>query len=327
MRTRPAVWLALALAATAACNPPTPGRLSRPSRPASPSGGAPEPNATGGPGERGAGAEGVRPPTPASAPARAARSSDAVAAEAYRVRDGGPDEWAPGIPGFPSAGESLAPSMIIRTGTATVRVDSLEPALAEVRALAQRVGGYVANTTIQAGTAQYRQATLDVKVPAARFDDLLAGLRPLGKVESVNVTAEDVGEEFVDVSARVANARRLEERLIDLLATRTGRLQDVLNVERELARVRGEIERYEGRLRYLKSRAAMSTLSITVHEPLPIVDRPGSNPLLEALRQAWRNAVALLAFVIASLGIVVPLALAGGTVFVAVRRLRRPRPA
>lgn len=291
MRTRPAVWLALALAATAACNPPPLRR---------PSGREPERNRT-------------EPP--------------AVGAEAYRLQDGGPDEWAPGAPPLPAPGESVAPAMIVRTGTATVRIDSLEPALAEVRALAQRVGGYVANTSIQAGPAQYRQATLEVKVPATRFDDLLAGLRPLGKVESVNVTAEDVGEEFVDVSARVANARRLEERLVDLLAARTGRLQDVLNVERELARVRGEIERYEGRLRYLRGRAAMSSLAITVHEPLPIVDRPGSSPLLEAVRQAWRNFIALLAFAIASLGIVAPLGLAGGTVFVAVRRLRRPRPA
>src|SRR5205823_10851551 len=76
---------------------------------------------------------------------------------------------------------------------------------------------------------------------------------PIGKLESVNVSAEDVGEEYVDVAARMANARRLESRLIDLLAARTGKLKDVLDVEQELARVREEIERYEGRLRYLKA--------------------------------------------------------------------------
>jgi len=214
--------------------------------------------------------------------------------------------------------------MIIRTGTASIRIDSLEPALANVRALAARVGGYVANTDVQAGTAQYRQATLEVKVPAGRFDDLVAGLQPLGKVESVNVTAEDVGEEFVDVGARVENSRRLESRLIDLLATRTGRLQDVLAVERELARVREEIERYEGRLRYLKSRTALSTLTIAIHEPLPVVGDPGSNVLVQAFERAWRNFVELLAGFIASLGVLVPLVLAGGTAVWGVRRRRRP---
>jgi uncharacterized protein DUF4349 len=218
-------------------------------------------------------------------------------------------------------------SMIIRTGTASIRIDSLEPALAAVRALAARVGGYVANTAVQAGNAQYRQATLEVKAPAGRFDDLVAGLQPLGKVEAVNVTAEDVGEEFVDVSARVANAKRLESRLIDLLATRTGRLQDVLSVERELARVREEIERYEGRLRYLRTRAATSSLSITVHEPVPVVGDPGSNVLVRAFERAWRNFVELVAACIASLGVLVPAVLAGGTLVWGVRRWRRPRVA
>jgi hypothetical protein len=216
------------------------------------------------------------------------------------------------------------PAMIIRSGTASLQIDSLEPALVRLRTLAGRVGGYVANTAVQAGPSQYRQATLDVRVPAAHFDDLVTGLDPLGKVEAVNVTAEDVGEEFVDVGARVTNAKRLEGRLIDLLATRTGRLQDVLSVERELARVREEIERYEGRLRYLRTRAATSSLSITVHEPVPVVGNPGSNVLVRAFERAWRNFVELLAGFIASLGVLVPLVLAGGTAIWGVRRWRRP---
>jgi hypothetical protein len=215
-------------------------------------------------------------------------------------------------------------SMVIRTGNASVEVDSLEPALDELRRLAQRVGGFVGNASIQSGREQLRQATLEIKVPAARFDELTGGLAPLGRVEFVTVSAEDVGEEFVDLTARVANSRRLEQRLIDLLGSRTGRLQDVLAVERELARVREEIERQEGRLRYLKSRVSLSTLSVTVHEPPPLVAKhPGWNPLWEAMRQAWRNFVALLAGVIASLGFVLPVAAAAGAGIFLVRRIKR----
>lgn len=217
--------------------------------------------------------------------------------------------------------------MLVRSGTASIRIDSLEPAIASLRVLAARVGGFVANTAVQAGPSQYRQATLEVRVPASRFDDLVTGLQPLGTVEAVNVTADDVGEEFVDVGARVANAKRLESRLIDLLATRTGRLQDVLSVERELARVREEIERYEGRLRYLRTRAATSSLSIMVHEAVPVVGDPGSNVLVRAVERAWRNFVELVAAFIASLGVLVPVLLAGGTVVWGVRRWRRPRVA
>ena len=177
------------------------------------------------------------------------------------------------------------PSMIIRNGSASVQVDSLELAIIAVQKMAATFGGYVGNTSLSAGENQLRSATLELKIPSARYDDALAGLKPIGKVESVSSTAEDVGEEFVDVSARVANAHRLEDRLVTLLATRTGKLEDVLAVERELARVREEIERYEGRIRFLKTRVATSTLSVTVHERAPLVSAsPGENILVNAFR-------------------------------------------
>src|SRR5437773_5664546 len=159
---------------------------------------------------------------------------------------------------------------------------------------------------MQTGRGQVRSATMEVKVPANRFDEGLSGLAPIGKLESVNVSAEDVGEEFTDATARMANARRLETRLIELIATRTGKLKDVLDVEQELARVREEIERYEGRLRYLQAHAALSTLTISVHEPVPVVGHPGSSVVTEAFKQAWRIFVWLFALVGQSLGILSP---------------------
>ena len=130
----------------------------------------------------------------------------------------------------------------------------------------------------------------------------------------------------MDITARVTNARRLEERLISLLANRTGKLDEVLRVERELARIREEIERYEGRLRYLTARVAMSTLTITIHEPGPILgNNPGENPIGEALRRAWRNFVALIAAFIASLGVLIPLGAIALGGWIGYRRWRKNR--
>jgi hypothetical protein len=216
-------------------------------------------------------------------------------------------------------------SMIIRTANVTIEVDSLERAVARVRELATQLGGYVASTDITTGKSQLRNARLEMKVPAQRFDASLSGLTPIGKVESVGVESEDVGEQFVDVSARMENARRLEQRLIGLLATRTGKLKDVLDVEQTLARVREEIERYEGRIRYLRAHTAMSTLSVYVHEPVPIVAAAGRGPISEAFRQAWRNFVLLLAFGVQSLGVVLPLGAIAIAVWILTRRLRLAR--
>lgn len=249
----------------------------------------------------------------------------AVSAQFSKVKDEkqlAADQFAPASaegssstgPGMPSASAVTPPSitgaMIIRAGTSVIEVDSLDTAIARIRTLALRVNGFIANTTVQGGRDQLRTASLELKIPSERFDDALTGLSPIGKVESVNVNAEDVGEEYVDIAARVENAHRLEGRIIELLANRTGKLQDVLSVEHELARVREEIERYEGRMRFLRTRAAMSTLTLTVHEHAPvIVPVAGDGPILVAFREAWRSFVSLVASFIASLGVLIPLGL------------------
>jgi len=226
----------------------------------------------------------------------------------------------------PALPDSAPGAMLIRRGDVSVRVDSLEPAMAALRQLAARVGGAVGNVSIAAGDLTVRSATLELRVPAARFDDVMGGLAPIGRVEQSSVSAQDVGEEYVDVQARMANGRRLEQRLTELLATRTGKLEDVLAVERELARVREEIERQEARLRWLGAHVAVSTIAVTVSEPAPVVgDHPGESVLGQAFVRAWRNFVGLVASLIASLGVVVPV---GAALAVAARwwRGRAPRP-
>jgi Domain of unknown function (DUF4349) len=220
-----------------------------------------------------------------------------------------------------------ASRLIVRTGQASIEIDSLESSMAELRRLVQRVGGFVADASVQSGRNQLRSATLELKVPASRFDELTEGLQPLGRLQFVNVGAEDVSEEFVDLTARAANGRRLEDRLVELLRTRTGKLQDVLSVERELARVREEIERMEGRLRFLKTSAQLSTLSVHLYEPPPIVaSHPGRSVIAEAFKTAWRNFVGVLAGGIASLGFVVPVVILGWGALILGKRYRR-RPA
>ena len=227
-----------------------------------------------------------------------------------------PDAW--------TLGFDPTTRLIVRTGQAVIEVDSLEPAITELRRIAQRVGGFVADATVQSGRNQLRSATIQLKVPAARFDDLTLALGPLGRLQSVNVSAEDVSEEFVDVTARVAHSRRLEDRLVELLRTRTGRLQDVLTVEHELARVREEIERMEGRLRFLKASSQLSTLAVSLSEPPPIVaTHPGRSIIGEAFKTAWRNFMGVLAGAIASLGFVGPVAALGWGTWVIARRYKR----
>ena len=221
----------------------------------------------------------------------------------------------------------VAPTMVIRNGAASIQVDSLEIAIKALQQLAISMGGFVGNTTLTSGAYTVRSAALELKLPAARYEAAVGSLAPIGKIESQTSTAEDVGEEFVDVTARQNNAHKLEERLIALLATRTGKLEDVLAVERELARVREEIERYEGRLRSLKSHVATSTLTVTIHEKAPVVAQyTGKNVIAESFKNAWAIFVQFLAIFISSLGWIIPAGVLAAIVAVLMKRYRKNRP-
>jgi hypothetical protein len=259
---------------------------------------------------------------------QAVKASNPVAVGAIGQATASDREASADAPGLGRSPQSVAydytSRLIVRTGQASIEVDSLEPSMAELRRIVQRAGGFVADASVQSGRNQLRSATLELKVPSPRFDELTEGLAPIGRLEFVNVGAEDVSEEFVDLTARVANGHRLEDRLVELLRTRTGKLQDVLSVERELARVREEIERMEGRLRFLKTSAFLSTLSVSLHEPPPIVaSHPGRNVIAEAFKTAWRNFVGVLAGAIASLGFVVPVLVLGWGAWIIAKRYRR----
>jgi len=105
-------------------------------------------------------------------------------------------------------------------------------------------------------------ATWVLRLPAGGLDGALAVLRNLGTVTAEKVTADDVTEAYVDLKGRLANAKASEARLLELLAHKTEKLSDVLEVERELGRTRGEVESMEGKLRLLDHRIDLSTLTV-----------------------------------------------------------------
>jgi hypothetical protein len=207
-------------------------------------------------------------------------------------------------------------------------VKRLDDGVTALRQTAAQLGGFVANVTLSSGKDERHTGTLQVRVPSEKFDALLAALSSLGRVESVASTVEDVGGEYVDLQARETNARHMEARLLEMLSGRTGKLSEVLSVEQELRRVREEIERYDARLKWLARRATLSSLDVTIHEPLPLIDpQRGPGPLAEAFAQAWERAVAVVAFCIAALGVLIPLgALVAAGVMVKRRMLRPGTP-
>lgn len=228
------------------------------------------------------------------------------------------------------AGDTAMPEAperrLIRNGHVTVEVERIEPAVEQIQVLAAALGGHVSHVSMQTGAGQFRRATVTIRIPAERFDEATAGVRPLGTVERLDISVEDVTEQYTDLEARLTNARRLEERLLRLLETRAGTLEQVLAAERELSRVRTEIERYDGRLRQLASRVALSTLTVMVREPRPILGtQPGQSVIGNAFRQAWRNLVWTIAGIISIAGAAIPILLLLAALLIPALRWRRRR--
>jgi hypothetical protein len=177
----------------------------------------------------------------------------------------------PAPPGpVPPASAPPAPArtraVIVYTARVTMAVLDVTPGLKAIEALAREVGGFSARQTGQ---------SITIRVPAARFDETLERLEKLGDVTGRETEAEDVTAEFVDVEMRLKNARSVRARLEQLL-TQATKVADAIAIEKELERVGGEIERLEGRLRYMQDRAQLSTITVTfAPRPRELVAKDG----------------------------------------------------
>jgi hypothetical protein len=145
------------------------------------------------------------------------------------------------------------PPILVYTAQLTMAIFEVEPALEAAATLAREMGGFMSRQT---------NDSIVIRVPVARFHEAIGRLEKLGDVTHRDIAAEDVTREFFDVEVRLKSARAVRERLEHLLG-RAVKVDDSIAIERELERVVGEIEKLEGRLKFLQDRALFSTISMT----------------------------------------------------------------
>ena len=189
-----------------------------------------------------------------------------------------------------SAGESSAPAnlLIIKTADISVQVKDFQQANDEAVSISKSAGGYVTGTSAQSDRGIPTSGSLTMRVPVSSFEKTLNRLAKLGKVTSRSINGEDVTGESVDLESRLRNLRAEERQYLEIM-NRANRIPDIVTVTNELSRVRGEIEQAQGRLKYLKSAAAMSTINLTVSEK----EKPKPQPK-SSIGTAFGNAIASL---------------------------------
>ncbi len=163
----------------------------------------------------------------------------------------------------PAPGQPAAPApatLIIYQGEMQRRVEEKQsPAtLDRIIDIAESIGGYLGDR---------KDASVQVRVPSSRFRETLQQIEKLGDVMHRSVSANDVSEQYNDLEVKLQNLKATQKRLHEFLA-RAAAMQDMLSVNKELERVSAEIDAIEGKMRYLKSRAAFSTINVSV-QPKP----------------------------------------------------------
>jgi anti-sigma factor RsiW len=156
--------------------------------------------------------------------------------------------------------------MIARTAQLTLVAADFAHTRERLDAILKAHHGYVGQLTVNAPAGAGRTLDAALKVPSAELDASLAEMKKLGRVESESQAGEEVTQQYVDLEARLANARNTEQRLTAVLRQHTDKMTDVLAVEREIARVRGEIERMEAERKGLSARVQFATIVVKVTE-------------------------------------------------------------
>lgn len=203
-----------------------------------------------------------------------------------------------------ASSQSSITRKVITTSSVSLEVKNTPEALDDISDIADEFDGYVSSSSVYTrydDEGMYGYIT--IRVPSSELDKALETIGDLGKVTSKSTTASDVTEEYIDVNARLSNLEKQETRLGEILEMSTT-VEEVLAVEKELGRVRGEIESLTGRLNYLNDRIDLATINVDVSEPRNITHSWG---LRDALSDSVRGFIGSVNGIIVFIGVAIPI--------------------
>ncbi len=209
--------------------------------------------------------------------------------------------------GVPQVGPS-----IVKTARLSIQVarGGFQEAYDRASSIAGEQGGFVESSSTEG--AKVRSGRLTLRIPADRFEAALSEISGLGDIRLRSVTGRDVTSRFVDLAARIRNARAQEQVLLGILHTATT-VTGTLQVQRTLSDVQLQIEELVGQQRSLQNRAELGTIQVELFEPgLPTRPSAESAGIVSPqLSEAWDRAKAaffgLIYVIVVSIGVLLPL--------------------
>lgn len=181
--------------------------------------------------------------------------------------------------GFASSGDTGTTldteRMIVRNGNISLVVEDVPIAIERITTTAEGFGGYVVNSNVWQN-GERLSGSISIRVPVESFETTLQALRDLAvEVTQESTTSSDVTEEYVDLAARLGNLRATEEQLLRIME-KAETVEDILDVQRELSRTRGEIEQTQARMQYLEQTSATAIISVSLQQSKLFVELSAS---------------------------------------------------
>jgi outer membrane murein-binding lipoprotein Lpp len=216
---------------------------------------------------------------------------------------------------------------VIRTGYVSMQVDDVTKSAFDVHALIKKRNGLISSEDTQS-SGDMTYANISAQIPADSLDDFIADVSALGTVTSINVTAQDVTTQVVDLDARIKALQTSIDRLTELLA-QASRIEDLLAIETQLAQRQAELDSLTAQRQWLGDQVAMSTITVSLSPVTQIadVDAPG---FLSGLQSGWAAFLSLIMVAVTAVGFFLPFLLVLAVIavplaIVLVRQSRRHR--
>jgi Domain of unknown function (DUF4349) len=213
--------------------------------------------------------EAVDAPQAAPAPIAALKSAPAIS----QTLQEGRQQVVP----LDSAGATQAfMRKVIQNAEMTIETDKPTEGQQKIGVIAEKHGGFVVISESKHNEAASQnvastEVNVVVRVPAQNFQATIDEIRAVGgRILHEKSSGQDVTEEYIDLEARIRTKKALEAQFLEIMK-QAHKISDAMEVQTQLAEVRTEIERLEGRRRFLENQSALSTINITLHTPTPIV--------------------------------------------------------
>jgi hypothetical protein len=208
----------------------------------------------------------------------------------------------------PTSGSGID-NKIIKTAYVTIEVKDVTGSVEVLKNLVTGKGGYLSSSSVSEGYNNRLSGTVVLRIPQAEFESSLAGVKAIGTVKSVSTQGEDVTEEYVDIQAQKTSYQNQLAQYNEIMK-KAVKVSDVIEIQQQIDRVQTELNRLEGRLKYLNSRIDMSTITVNLQEPEPVGGETGHN-FVTAINEGIAGFLGMIDFIIILIFTLLPVIILG----------------